>query len=51
MLLKESISVSGDVCICVTDKHGNIKDNREIHNLVVTYGKYHIASRNDINIR
>lgn len=45
MLLNESISVSGDVSICVTDKDGNIKDSREMHNLVVTYGKYHIASR------
>lgn len=45
MLLNESISVAGDVSICVTDKDGVVKDNREMHNLVVTYGKNHIAAR------
>ena len=45
MLLNESISVAGDVSICVTDKDGIVKDNREMHNLIVTYGKNHIAAR------
>lgn len=45
MLSNESISVSGEVSIILTDKDGNIKETRDIPNLVVTTGKNHIASR------
>lgn len=45
MLSNESISASGEVSIIVTDKDGNIKETRNVPNLVVTAGKNHIAAR------
>lgn len=44
-MIKETLKVTGDVAIVVRDKDGNIKDSREIKNLVVTVGKEFIASR------
>lgn len=44
-MIKENIKVTGNVNIKVFDKQGNIKEEREIKNLVVTTGKGFIASR------
>lgn len=41
----ENISATGQVNIKLFDSEGNIKDERNIHNLVVTVGKNVIASR------
>jgi hypothetical protein len=45
MLTNESLKASGALRIVVTDKDGNIKEDREITNLVVTLGKNFVASR------
>ena len=45
MILEELLKMTGDVSITVTDTDGNIKEKREIKNLVVTAGKSHIAKR------
>lgn len=45
MLSNESISVKGEVSIVVTDKDGNIKETRDVPNLIVSSGKNHIAAR------
>jgi len=44
-MFAEQIKVTGQVSIVITDKHGQIKDQREIKNLVVTTGKEFIAAR------
>lgn len=44
-MLNDSIKVKGDLVILLQDDQGNLKDKREIKNLVVTTGKEHIASR------
>jgi hypothetical protein len=44
-MFAEQIKVTGQVCITVTDKNGQVKDRREIKNLVVTTGKEFIAAR------
>lgn len=44
-MINDSINVTGEVNILVTDKDGNIKDKKHIPNLVVTAGKNHIAAR------
>ena len=44
-MFAEQIKVTGQVCITVTDKNGQVKDRREIKNLVVTAGKEFIAAR------
>lgn len=44
-MFAEQIKVTGQVCITVTDKNGQVKDRREIKNLVVTTGKTFIAAR------
>lgn len=44
-MIKDTLKVTGDVAIIVTDKDGNVKDSREIKNLVVTTGKSYIADR------
>ena len=44
-MFAEQIKVTGQVCITVTDKNGQVKDRREIKNLVVTAGKTFIAAR------
>ena len=45
MLTNESIKASGALRIVVTDQNGNIKEDREITNIVVTVGKNFVASR------
>lgn len=44
-MINENIKVTGNVSIKVFDEQGNIKEEREIKNLVVTTGKGFIASR------
>jgi hypothetical protein len=44
-MFAEQIKVTGQVNIVITDKNGQIKDQREIKNLVVTTGKGFIAAR------
>ena len=44
-MISDQLKVKGDVTVRVYDKDGNIKDEREIKNLVVTTGKNFIASR------
>lgn len=41
----DNIIATGTLTILLLDKNGNIKDNRNIKNLVVTVGKNLIASR------
>lgn len=45
MILNDNIGITGKVQFIVTDKDGNIKDEINIPNLVVTTGKNHIAAR------
>jgi len=42
---KENLRLSGKLNIVLTDAEGNIKANREVHNLVVSSGLTFIASR------
>jgi len=44
-MLKDSLIVTGALKIVLADAQGNIKDEREVENLVVTVGKNYIASR------
>jgi hypothetical protein len=44
-MIKENLSLSGNVKILVTDKDGNITNSQEIPNLVVKVGRDFIASR------
>ena len=44
-MISDQLKITGDVQVRVYDKSGNIKDEREIKNLVVTTGKNFIASR------
>lgn len=44
-MLKENLSLSGDVRIELVDKNGNTKETREIKNLVVSSGLTFICSR------
>lgn len=44
-MISDQLKVTGDVTVKLFDKDGNIKDSREIKNLVVTVGKNFIASR------
>jgi hypothetical protein len=43
-MLQENIKVTGNVLVQLFDKDGNVKDQREIKNLVVTAGKGFIAA-------
>ena len=43
--MQESLSLVGSVSITLTDKDGNIKDQRTFPNLIVTAGKSYITSR------
>lgn len=45
MKLQENLKLKGQVSITLYDRNGNIKDARNIPNLVVTAGKNYIASR------
>tara|TARA_B100000963_G_scaffold329378_1_gene318653 strand:+ start:7659 stop:8108 length:450 start_codon:yes stop_codon:yes gene_type:complete len=44
-MLKENLSLSGDVTIELVDANGNVKEKREIKNLVVSSGLTFICSR------
>ncbi len=44
-MLQEQVKMTGQVSIRILDKDGNVKDERQIKNLVVTVGKEFIASR------
>ena len=43
--IKEQLPPKDNVLIQLYDKDGNLKDERRIHNLVVTAGKNHIADQ------
>ena len=45
MFKKEELKVTGGLIVEVKDKDGNVKDSRELKNLVVTAGLGYIASR------
>jgi hypothetical protein len=42
---RDNVKVRANVHVELRDEHGRIKDVREIHNLVVTTGKNHIADQ------
>lgn len=44
-MINEDLKLRGDVAIVLKDKNGNVKDSREIHNLVVNAGLEFICSR------
>ena len=44
-MISESLKLSGALSIVLTDKDGNVKDTREVKNLVVTAGLAYIISR------
>jgi hypothetical protein len=44
-MIQENIKVTGDVTVTITGKNGQVKDQRQIKNLVVTTGKEFIAAR------
>lgn len=45
MNMKESLQVVGKLRILITDAQGQIKDDRQVNNTVMTVGKAFIASR------
>jgi hypothetical protein len=44
-MINEKVKINGDVLIVLKDKDGNVKDSRDIRNLVVTAGLTFICSR------
>ena len=44
-MINEDLKLRGDVAIVLKDKDGNVKNSREIHNLVVSSGLEFICSR------
>lgn len=44
-MITDSLTLKGDLKIQLFDEFGNVKDERNIHNLVVQTGKNFIASR------
>jgi len=44
-MINDDLKLRGDVAIVLKDKDGNVKDSREIHNLVVSAGLTFICSR------
>jgi hypothetical protein len=44
-MINDDLKLRGDVAIVLKDKDGNVKDSREIHNLVVSSGVTFICSR------
>lgn len=44
-MIQDNIKATGSVCVQILDKDGNVKDQRDIHNLVVAVGKTFIAAR------
>lgn len=43
--IQDNIKMTGRLNIVLTDADGNVKDQREVDNLVVTVGKSYVASR------
>jgi len=43
-MIHDQIKMRGDVSIQLFDSNGNVKDDRKIHNMVVTAGKEFIAA-------
>ena len=44
-MINDNLKLRGDVALVLKDKNGNIKETREINNLVVTAGLTFICSR------
>jgi len=44
-MINDNLKLRGDVAIVLKDKDGNVKDSRDIHNLVVSAGLTFICSR------
>ena len=44
-MINDNLKLRGDVAIVLKDKNGNVKESREINNLVVTAGLTFICSR------
>lgn len=44
-MIDDNLKVTGQVSISLYDQNGNLKDGREVNNLVVTTGRGFIASR------
>ena len=44
-MFNDAIKMTGNLKLVLTDEHGNIKQEEEVKNLVVTVGKNFIASR------
>jgi hypothetical protein len=44
-MLKENLKLRGDVALVLKDKKGNVKEKREINNLIVSAGLEFICSR------
>lgn len=44
-MFNDTIKMTGNLKLVLTDEHGNVKQEEEIKNLVVTVGKNFIASR------
>lgn len=44
-MLNENLKLRGDVALVLKDKNGNVKESREINNLIVTAGLTYICSR------
>lgn len=48
-MINEQIKLKGDLEVLVIDENNNIKDKREVKNLVVNTGKNYIAARMQAN--
>ena len=44
-MINDELKLRGDVALVLKDKNGNVKESREIHNLVVSSGLTFICSR------
>ena len=44
-MFNDAIKMTGNLKLVLTDEHGNVKQEEEVKNLVVTVGKNFIASR------
>ena len=44
-MINEKLKLSGELSIVLRDEHGNVKDTREVKNLVVNAGLAYIISR------
>lgn len=48
-MITDSIKIKGDLVVNLIDENGQVKDKREVNNLVVNAGKAFIASRMNSN--